>query len=389
MDIRVFKDILENFHEGIVSFCIDNPSVYLALFDLHGQLLFASDVMSEYFDDNPWQCILNPGIERILSLDRKDDALYKGIITIGEPSGLKMTSIYGAIFLNKNVLLIIGCQNSEELVHQNKYMSILNQQVNNLQRQLIKEKVNLETALNDLNKANNQLKEVNYTKDRLFSIIAHDLKSPFNSILGFSELLKEEYSTLDKDEFIEILDVMNSSSRNTLALLENLLDWTKSQTGKLKFEPKMFDINEVINSVITGLETSAKLKDKSLIHHFSDINDIFADKKMVETVLRNLISNSIKFTQKYGRIEVKVETDADNWLFSVKDNGIGMSTDVKSKLFRNDTVVTTTGTSSERGSGLGLILCKEFVELHNGIIWVESQEKIGSNFLFKIPFPSN
>jgi len=230
-----------------------------------------------------------------------------------------------------------------------------------------------------------KLKELNATKDKFFSIIAHDLKNPFNAIIGITDVTLADLSTLDKSDIQKRLKMMKSSANQAYTLLENLLIWSRTQTGKIDFEPGMTDLEEVLRGITTLVE--GQLLSKAITTDISIGNEhrVWADQNMVETILRNLITNAIKFTPKGGNIGITA-TVQDGFLnISVHDSGIGMTKEALSKLFRIETSFTTRGTENEKGTGLGLILCKEFVEKHGGRIGVESEPGKGSHFWFTLP----
>lgn len=230
-----------------------------------------------------------------------------------------------------------------------------------------------------------QLQELNATKDKLFSIIAHDLRSPFNNILGFSELLLENKNDNKVAKSEKYLGIINSSANNTLILLDNLLNWAQSQTGKISFNPKKIIFSNIILEIIKLKKSIAKAKNISLNYSSSDEIEVYADENMLKTILRNLISNAIKFTNSNGKIDVTALQN-DNFIeIAVSDNGVGMNDETRKKLFDISTNITTKGTANEKGSGLGLILCKEFIEKHGGKIWIESEEGRGSIFKFTLP----
>lgn len=229
------------------------------------------------------------------------------------------------------------------------------------------------------------LKELIATKDRFFSIIAHDLRSPFNSILGFSDLLQSKLVERDIDKAEEYCGIIQKSASNTMELLDNLLDWARSQSSKMEFNPVNLDLNNLVHETVTLFTESAKHKNIRLLLDTPSKAMLIADKSMLGTVLRNLISNALKFTMPGGAISISIKKSSKSWRISVSDNGVGMSTSELNKLFRIDEVFTTSGTQGEQGTGLGLILCKEFVSKHGGIIWAESETNKGSTFHFTIP----
>ena len=235
-------------------------------------------------------------------------------------------------------------------------------------------------------KTENSLKELIATRDKLFSIIAHDLRSPFNSIIGFSELLKENSNDILLEDSEQYIKIINSAAKNTLILLDNLLNWAKSQTGQLSFNPEKILFSEVAQEIITLSKSIAKSKNIALECSCTDNLEIFVDVNMLNTVLRNLISNAIKFTNVGGHVKVNAALKQDHVEITISDNGIGINKEKCSELFNIASNTTTTiGTADENGSGLGLVLCKEFIQKNNGDIWVESEENKGSNFIFTLP----
>ena len=231
-----------------------------------------------------------------------------------------------------------------------------------------------------------ELKEMNASKDRFFSIIAHDLKNPFSSIIGFSKMLNEEAGSDNHIKTREIAGMINSSASQTLSLLENLLEWANSQRGKILFNPQKISLNELVNEEFMTLSDLARAKNIELKISFSENLSVFADKNMIKTILRNLISNAIKFTRRNGQVVVDAAPDKRSMRISVSDTGIGISKESMLKLFRIDGNLSGRGTENEKGTGLGLFLCKEFVDKHGGKIWAESEPGKGSTFTFLIPY---
>lgn len=229
------------------------------------------------------------------------------------------------------------------------------------------------------------LAEENANKDKFFSIISHDLRSPFTALLGHSEMLKYEYDTLTESEKKESIDAITTTVKSVYDLLEELLEWSRSQTKRLEFNPKKIDIFNIVKKIIFLQKENANHKKVELINKVSKNTFIMADEHMIDTVIRNLISNAIKFTPNNGMVKIFSET-FDNFIkVVVFDTGVGMSKKDRDKLFRIDIHHTTPGTNNERGTGVGLILCKEFVEKHKGEIWVESKLGKGSKFCFTLP----
>lgn len=239
---------------------------------------------------------------------------------------------------------------------------------------------------NRLVKNESRLRELNLTKDKLFSIIAHDLKSPFNAILGFSELMAEAVEQKNLDQIVHFSEVIRNSSNRAMTLLLNLLDWSRSQRGIIPFEPEPIELFMVIMESIKLHHEAATKKSIVIQNRVPHNVTLVADRAMISTITRNLISNAIKFTNAGGKILISAGLTREEITISVTDNGIGIDKTDLDRLFRIDQGLTKLGTEREPGTGLGLILCKEFVEKHGGRIWVESSPGSGSAFRFTIPF---
>ena len=239
----------------------------------------------------------------------------------------------------------------------------------------------------EIKKQNKQLKELNATKDKFFSIIAHDLKSPFSAILGFSNILVKNHKKYDDEKREKMISAVNNSANSAFKLLENLLTWARSQSGVIKYLPEKLHLKILLFETMFDLQAQADKKNIIVLDAISENDIIFADNNMLATILRNLISNAIKFTSNSGTIIISSEKQENsNFIeISVEDTGVGIPKDTIDNLFRIDKNTSTQGTENETGTGLGLILCKEFVEKHNGKIWVESEEGKASTFSFTIP----
>lgn len=246
----------------------------------------------------------------------------------------------------------------------------------------ITERKRVEKALKD---SEARLIGLNAAKDKFFSIIAHDLKGPFNSIIGFSDLLLDRIREEDYEEIEKYATIIQNSSRRAMDLIMNLMEWSRSQTGRLDFNPENIDIVALIKTIAQLLNDSAQQKSIVLYTEMPGKTMVFVDKAMMGTVLRNLISNAIKFTNPGGEIVISVNQTSEKVIVTVADNGVGIRADAINKLFVIEKSYSTIGTKDEKGTGLGLILCKEFIEKHGGTIWVESEFGKGSKFHFTIP----
>jgi len=230
-----------------------------------------------------------------------------------------------------------------------------------------------------------KLEESNSTKDRFFSIIAHDLKNPFNSVLGILEILREDYDDLDDDTRKEYLTVLGGTSNRLYRLLTNLLDWSRAQTNSIQFSPVRLNMSELVEETLHVLVVQAKNKGLNLIFDFEKDVVFTVDENMMSSVVRNLVNNAIKFTPKGGEVRVIMNKTEEGLDITVQDTGVGMTQEVLNKLFKIEEKHSTVGTNNEVGTGLGLILCKEFVEKHKGTLVVSSVEEKGSEFFISIP----
>ena len=236
-----------------------------------------------------------------------------------------------------------------------------------------------------LQQKNNELQQLNAQKDKFFSIIAHDLKSPFNSIIGFSGILLEKVNEKDIDGLREYAEIITHSSQKAMNLLMNLMVWSHSQTGRMNFNPEYFDLKSLLWEVLEIYKDNAAQKSIHINQEISIQSPVYGDKGMLSTILRNLLSNALKFTPDGGNIQIIVHVSSTEVSVSIKDSGIGMKPALIEKLFRIDSSYTQPDTKGERGTGLGLVICKEFVDKHKGRINIESEPGEGSVFQIILP----
>lgn len=241
-----------------------------------------------------------------------------------------------------------------------------------------------------LREMNLALKDVISKKDRFLSIMSHDLRGPFNSMLGFAEILNNDFESLEKEDQIKYINLIYQGIENTYKLLENLLNWSYTQSGAIEFVPVKTNVYFLCREILEIINFSADQKNIRLINKVPESTVVFADKNMLSTIIRNLVSNAIKFTPRGGEIIIAlkgmlIEDQKKMIQISVKDSGVGMSKSRQDKLFDISGISSTSGTENETGTGLGLILCKEFTDKHKGKIWVESEKNNGSEFIFTIP----
>jgi len=240
-----------------------------------------------------------------------------------------------------------------------------------------------------LQESEKELLAINANKDKFFSIISHDLKSPFGGLLGIADMLVADYDELSKEEIKEMIQIVNHSSKNIYELLDGLLQWAQAQSGRGDYNFKRISILNTINKVIELHKITASSKKISIINNIDQNIFAFADELSIETILRNLVTNAIKFTNENGKIVSEAVVRNDKVYISVEDTGIGLSKDDLEKLFKIEYHLTKEGTNREIGTGLGLILCKELVAKNGGEIWAESEEGKGSKFVFTLPLNEN
>ncbi|MCU0353356.1 MAG: ATP-binding protein [Cytophagales bacterium] len=241
----------------------------------------------------------------------------------------------------------------------------------------------LEEKNDEIERQRGQLIELNATKDKLFSIVSHDIRSPLGSMEALLQLLED--GTLSADELTAVVPDLRRKVRTTSELLSNILQWSRSQMGGITTQTEILSLQAVVNEIITAFQTPAEEKGIALECQVPTSLQVVADRNMTSLVLRNLVSNAIKFTPEGGRVTVRAENRTDGVLLAVADTGKGMTSEQQSRLFDVRTHFSTNGTANEAGTGLGLLLCKEFVEKNNGSIWVESQPGQGSRFFVRLP----
>ncbi len=232
-----------------------------------------------------------------------------------------------------------------------------------------------------------QLIRLNADKDRFISILAHDLRSPFNGLLGITELMLEQFNDMSSDDKLEMISTINKTLQKTYALLEDTLMWASVQSEKISFSPCHTDISVYLDEIVDIMKPVAEMKSITLENKVKEPLNAFVDIYMFKAIIRNLISNAIKFTNKGGRVDLSATKKDSCLLVSIKDTGIGMVQEAIDKLFHFSSTVSTMGTANEMGTGLGFMLCKDFVERHGGEIWVESVIKKGTIVHFSLPIP--
>ncbi|HNI91149.1 MAG TPA: HAMP domain-containing sensor histidine kinase, partial [Leptospiraceae bacterium] len=255
---------------------------------------------------------------------------------------------------------------------------------------ILEQNKELSVLVAKLSEKNTELNSLIAAKDKFFSIIAHDLKGPVGNLNSFLSFMAAQYENISKEEFHEDLILLESASNKIKGLLENLLTWARSQRGDMQYKPESISIYDVVKSSIQLFEPSAANKKILLNNKVSTDIKAFADSQMITTVIRNLIGNAIKYTDENGSVTISANESGGKVELTVEDSGIGMSSNIAENLFRIDVKhFSTEGTNGEKGTGLGLILCKEFIDRHQGRIWAESELGKGSKFRFTIPITAS
>jgi len=368
----------------------NSETLYRALFELseEGKLLL---------DKKGNILKINEAFLKIVGMDISKELMSINIFQLGVLKRTKILQSFSEVIENKTV--VYGDANIRNAKSENIFISYHIIPIFNKNNELIRiqavvhditEKQKSELALI---KSEQKLRELNVTKDKFFSIIAHDIKNPFNAIMGFSHLLKEDYHSFSDDERLQFIGNISKASEDVYNLLENLLKWSWTQSGKIGFNPQKIDIKYICSESVDVLSLQANNKHIKIENSISDSVYVFADENMMKTVFRNLISNAIKFTHENGKVSIfyaicekqKTEINSTFVEIHIKDNGIGISEEDLNKIFRIEEKITSRGTNNETGTGLGLILCKEFVEKNGGKIKVESELGKGSTFIFTIP----
>jgi len=280
-------------------------------------------------------------------------------------------------------LYMIGITQDEELAYS---IIIINRDDTEIQsKEFIEAFINLTSIIINRKNIETELKNLNITKDKFFSIISHDLKNPFNTFIGFSGLIMQNIETISKDKIYEFSKYIHDGALHSFEMMQNLFDWVSGQRGTIKVNRAKINLPGLINSIVKLFSSEANKKDISLKLISTDEIEFYTDIDILNTIFRNLVSNALKFTNKGGEVSISYQRTDEGIKFNITDTGVGMSKEKQTELFNVHTNKSSLGTEHEKGTGLGLVLCKEFTELLNGKIWVESEPEQGSCFSFFIP----
>lgn len=283
------------------------------------------------------------------------------------------------VFVSEQIALAIEKKRTEEELIR------FNHELKESKDLLEERTVELDTLNKYLSDSENMLKEINDSKDKFFSIVAHDLKSPFNGLLGFTKILLEDFDELPPEMLKGYIANIYTTAKNVYTLIENLLEWSRIQTGKMDYSPVKMDLFDEVKYTVELLNNNAKNKNITLAGNVPQGTIVCVDNHMIHSVMQNLISNALKFTREGGLVEINSRDIGEFVEVTIADNGIGIKESDLWKLFRIDVQHTTQGTAKEKGTGLGLILVKELIEKHGGKIWAESTEGVGTKFIFTLP----
>lgn len=279
---------------------------------------------------------------------------------------------------------------NKSLLDKNKKIEEQSLEMKKLNDELTNRNEEIETINKNLIESESELRESNATKDKFFSIIAHDLKNPISGILMSSDLIMNYSDKLEKSKIVSTVKDINSAVKRLMNLLTDLLNWARAQSGRLEYNPKDFDLVQLVHNIHSLVDHNMKQKDQKFELVCPEKATVFADKFMIETIIRNILSNAMKFTANGGNIKITIEKSGyDKFNCSIIDNGVGIPEDKINEIFRIDSNYSTNGTNKEKGTGLGLVLCREFIQINKGDIMVESKQGIGSKFTISIPISKN
>ncbi len=343
--------------------------------------------------------------ELVKKVQYKNDELEehrKKIELQNEKSRQRTIELFGKMIDLKKAKKIISIQN-EELEKKNEEINRKREALESTYVKFRKRTIELFGKMVDLRKAYNiinnqkkeiesqrkQLHELNASKDKFFSIIAHDLKNPIAGFLGLTEVMAEDMASFTDEEKQEFIELIHKSSKQLHLLLENLLQWSRAQTGRLSYKPKKLNMYSIFQENYSLIHASAEVKQITIEEKVDREAEVWADTDMVNTILRNLLTNAVKFSERASKITVYTSIEGDKVITSVKDEGIGISDEELEKLFKIGYNKSKVGTANEEGTGLGLILCNEFVKRNGGEVIVESKEGEGSIFSFSLPVAKN
>lgn len=383
--VEEIDDLYFEIHQA-VSNLMKADNFYIALYDDETKIL-SFPYFVDQFDPKPESRIAGRGLTEYILRSGKaqliDTELDLALRKLGETNLLGESSkIWLGVPLKigeRTIGAVVVQDYNSQDTYSEEELRILNYVSEQIANAIIKK--NAERQLKIYSK---ELQEINASKDKFFSIIAHDLKSPFQGLLGLSRLIVEEYAELSAEELKSFALALNESAEGTYGLIENLLEWSRLQTGRMKFHPGSIDLTEIVEEVKMLLFQYSEMKNIRIKNEIPSGTIVWGDKYMLGSLFQNVISNAIKFTNRFGEVKVKSREVDEEVEIEINDNGIGIETEEIGKLFRIDSTYTTRGTEQEKGTGLGLLLCQEIVNRHNGRIRIESEKGKGTTVIFNL-----
>ena len=348
----------------------------------HGEYIFKVKASN---NDNVWN---ETGAEVIINIKPKFTETLFFYILILVVSFIIVYALYvyriSQLKLKHDFLEKTIKQRTVEIVDKNEALQIQKEEIQKQNEILQIQKDEIQKQKAELEQQKDDLKESNASKDRIFSIISHDLRSPLGNIKNMLNLLIDKSSTFDEEKRERILENLAELTKSTFYLLDNLLSWSRSKRGVIVFDPQMFIIAPIFDDIIKLTIHQAKKKKITINLSIDETDLVFGDKNMITTIFRNVIENSIKFTYEGGRIEIQSKVFEEYIEFSIADTGVGMTTERIQEIINSDEIIATFGTNREKGSGLGLLLCKDFIEKNHGLFRIESTVGEGSTFYISL-----
>lgn len=357
--------------------------IYVCLLDKEGEILFINSTFNELIKGKGSSSFLNPDTNALVAT-KGNGLIFDGYLTVGDNYSFNR-SIEAKVYRREQELLLLGGINANDLFEQNEKVFKLNNENQNLQRDLIKEKKLLQSALYKLNNTNEELSKRNNEKDKFLSLLVHDIKSPFNSLLGFTYLLKNKIEEFPISELKRIAGMINDITEKSDNLLNDIITWYKAQSGKITFTPEEIQLEEFCREIIKNVEYSAHRKQIQLNLQIEKRITFKGDVNMLKTILRNLLANAIKFTPENGKVSLVAKVQHDKIIFEVVDNGMGISEENIAKIMDESVSFTSAGSSGENGTGIGVNLCIDLIRKIGGELHIFSRSQQGSTFWFDVP----
>jgi len=369
--------MIDNWNEEILQAAVASKTLAIAVYSVDGKLIYCNLAMKKLCKGKADGNFVNPTLSRLIEITTEDT--FRGVITFADESNNNY-SIEGTASQKNGEIFIFGEVNVAQLVKQNITMTLLNQQINNLQRQLIKEK-------KMLLKSNADLAELNAEKNRILGIAAHDLRNPVGATSAYADLILENIDSLSEEETIKYLNIIESNGRFALHLLDQLLDISAIESGKIELNLAVNNYKTLIYQVVESLSIFADKKNISIETDIDVDNLLFVfDELRITQVLENLISNALKYSPSETNVLITVSIDDGNVVTNVADQGQGISPEEMTKLFQPFSTTKNIATGGEKSTGLGLSIVKKIITLHHGTVDVESVVGKGSVFRFALPF---